>query len=138
MRIAEVVSFRATCDRAHVGCVLVTHDHIIATGYNGSPAGLPHCDDVGHDIEDGHCVRTVHAEENALLQAALHGVSTKGATCYCTVAPCFRCTSRLVSAGISEIIYLGNYRSMSDKDEERIRGFIEFGSLKRYCKLSEL
>lgn len=127
MGIARSVSLRATCSRAHVGALLVVGDRIIATGYNGSPPGLPHCDDVGHDMEDGHCIRVIHAEENALVQAALHGTSTKGALCYCTTQPCVRCTGRLFAAGIRRIIYQDVYRSMSEADTERLQEFIRAG-----------
>lgn len=75
--IAKAVAARATCDRAHVGAVLVKSGRILSTGFNGSPTGLDHCDDVGHEIENFHCVRTIHAELNAIVQAALHGVSTQ-------------------------------------------------------------
>jgi dCMP deaminase len=88
LQIAFTVAQRSTCDRAHVGCALVRDRRILTTGYNGAPAGLPHCDDVGHLLVDGHCVRTLHAEQNALIQAALHGVSTEGATAYVTHQPC--------------------------------------------------
>lgn len=127
MGIADSVSRRATCDRAHVGCILVLSDHIIATGYNGSPPGLPHCDDAGHDMVNGHCVRTIHAEANAIIQAALHGVSTRGAICYCTTHPCVACIGKLYAAGIRYIVYRDVYRSMSSADAERLEEFISRG-----------
>jgi dCMP deaminase len=99
------VGERSTCDRAHVGCVLVLDKRILTTGYNGSPAGQPHCDEVGHLLVDGHCVRTIHAETNAIIQAALHGVSTKGATCYVTHYPCINCAKALINAGITRLVY---------------------------------
>ncbi len=105
MRIAQVVGERSTCDRAHVGCVLVVDKRIITAGYNGSPTGQEHCDDVGHLLVDGHCVRTIHAETNAIIQAALHGVSTRGATCYVTHYPCINCTKALINAGITRLVY---------------------------------
>ena len=74
MKIAHVVALRSTCDRAFVGTVMVLDKRILTTGFNGSPAGLPHCDEIGHLIVDGHCVRTIHAEANAIIQAALHGI----------------------------------------------------------------
>ena len=74
MKIANAVSERSTCDRAQVGCVLVLEKRILTTGFNGSPTGQPHCDEVGHLMVEGHCVRTIHAETNAIIQAALHGV----------------------------------------------------------------
>jgi len=109
MQIAFTVAQRSTCDRAHVGCVLVRDRRILTTGYNGSPAGLPHCDDAGHLIVDGHCVRTLHAEQNAIIQAALHGVGIQNATAYVTHQPCLTCAKMLINAGISRVIYAGQY-----------------------------
>ena len=109
MDIAFTVASRSTCDRAHVGAVLVRDRRILATGYNGSPAGLPHCDEVGHLMVDGHCVRALHAEQNAIIQAALHGISTEGATAYVTHQPCLTCAKMLINAGIHRVVYAGNY-----------------------------
>jgi len=109
LQIAFTVAQRSTCDRAHVGCALVRDRRILTTGYNGAPAGLPHCDDVGHLLVDGHCVRTLHAEQNALIQAALHGVSTEGATAYVTHQPCLTCAKMLINAGIRRVVYAGHY-----------------------------
>ena len=111
LKIAFAVSERSTCDRALVGCVLVIDKRILTTGFNGSPAGQSHCDEIGHLLVDGHCVRTIHAETNAIIQAALHGVSTKGATCYVTHLPCLHCTKALINAGISRIVYSVAYRT---------------------------
>jgi dCMP deaminase len=110
LKIAYAVSERSTCDRALVGCVLVLDKRILTTGFNGSPSGQPHCDEVGHLMVDGHCVRTIHAETNAIIQAALHGVSTKGATCYVTHFPCMNCAKALVNAGIVRLVYDVSYR----------------------------
>jgi dCMP deaminase len=110
MKIAAAVSERSTCDRALVGCVLVLDKRILTTGFNGSPAGQEHCDEVGHLMVDEHCVRTIHAETNAIIQAALHGVSTRGATCYVTHFPCINCTKALINAGIARIVYDQAYR----------------------------
>ncbi len=110
MKIAEDVALRSTCDRAKVGSVMVRNKHIISTGYNGSPAGLEHCDDVGHLMVDGHCVRTVHAEANAIIQAAVFGLETKEAVCYVTHFPCLNCTKMLINAKISKLIYHNSYR----------------------------
>jgi len=110
MKIASAVSERSTCDRAFVGCVLVLDKRILTTGFNGSPAGQEHCDEIGHLIVEGHCVRTIHAETNAIIQAALHGVSTRGATCYVTHLPCINCTKALINAGITRIVYGEAYR----------------------------
>lgn len=110
MKIASAVSERSTCDRALVGCVLVLDKRILTTGFNGSPSGQAHCDEIGHLMVDGHCVRTIHAETNAIIQAALHGVSTRGATCYVTHLPCIHCTKALINAGITRIVYGEAYR----------------------------
>jgi dCMP deaminase len=90
--------------------VLVRDKRILTTGFNGSPSGQPHCDEVGHLMVDGHCVRTIHAEMNAIIQAALHGVSTRGATCYVTHFPCINCTKALLNAGIVRLVYSIAYR----------------------------
>ena len=105
LNICRAVGERATCNRAHVGCLLVQDGHIISTGFNGSPKGQPHCDTVGHQMVDDHCVRTVHAEANAIIQAALHGVSTRGAVCYLTHFPCYACAKMLVNAGVVRVVF---------------------------------
>jgi dCMP deaminase len=110
MKIAYAVSERSTCDRAFVGSVLVLEKRILTTGFNGSPTGQPHCEEIGHLMVDGHCVRTIHAETNAIIQAALHGVSTRGATCYVTHFPCISCTKALINAGITRLVYNSAYR----------------------------
>jgi dCMP deaminase len=110
MKIAHVVSLRSTCDRAFVGTVMVLDKRILTTGFNGSPAGLPHCEEAGHLMVDGHCVRTIHAEANAIIQAALHGVSTKGSTCYVTHFPCIQCAKMLINSGVVRIVYDQEYR----------------------------
>ncbi len=107
--IAFAVAERSTCDRAHVGAVLVSDRRILTTGYNGAPSGLPHCDEVGHLLVDGHCVRTLHAEQNAIIQAALHGVSIGGSTAYVTHQPCLTCAKMLINAGIRRVVFAGNY-----------------------------
>jgi dCMP deaminase len=110
MKIAFAVSERSTCERAYVGCVLVRDKRILTTGFNGSPTGQPHCDEVGHLMVDGHCVRTIHAETNAIIQAALHGVSTRDSICYVTHFPCINCSKALVNAGITRLVYSVAYR----------------------------
>ena len=109
MDIAFGVAERSTCDRAHVGAVLVRDRRMLTTGYNGAPAGLPHCDEVGHLMIDGHCVRTLHAEQNAIIQAALHGIGTQDGTAYVTHQPCLNCAKMLINAGIRRVVYAGNY-----------------------------
>ncbi len=111
MSFARAASVRATCDRKHVGAVIVVKKQVCATGYNGSVRGMPHCDDVGHDMVDGHCVRTVHAEANALAQAARHGVAIEGATVYTTASPCWDCFRVLANAGIARLVYAEPYRA---------------------------
>jgi dCMP deaminase len=103
--IATQVATRATCDRKHVGSVIVKNKTILATGYNGSIHGMPHCDDVGHQIEDGHCIRVVHSEQNAIIQAAKNGISIDGSSIYITCSPCWICFKMIVNAGIKQIIF---------------------------------
>jgi dCMP deaminase len=110
MEFAQAASKRATCDRKHVGAVVVVEKQVVATGYNGSVRGLPHCDDVGHDMVSGHCVRTIHAEMNALAQAARRGVAVGDSTIYTTASPCWDCYRVLVNAGIKRFVYLESYR----------------------------
>ena len=110
MNIAREVSTRSTCDRKFVGAVVVRDRAILATGYNGSIRGLPHCDEVGHLMEDGHCVRTVHAEANAVVQAAKHGAGIDGATIYVTASPCWSCFRLVANAGIKRIVFGEFYR----------------------------
>ena len=110
MDVAKQVATRATCDRKHVGAVLVRDRTILSTGYNGSIRGLPHCDEVGHMMENGHCVATVHAEANAILQAAKNGVRIDGATLYTTASPCWPCFKLVANSGCLRIVYGEFYR----------------------------
>ena len=110
MDIAGQVATRATCDRKHVGAVLVRDRTILSTGYNGSIRGMPHCDEVGHLMENGHCVATVHAEANAILQAAKNGVRIDGATLYTTASPCWPCFKLVANSGCVRIVYGQFYR----------------------------
>lgn len=109
LTIAEAVAQRSTCLRRKVGAVLVRDRRILVTGFNGAVRGQAHCLEVGCDMQDGHCVRAVHAEMNAVVQAALHGVSTMGSTVYCTSQPCHGCTKVLVNAGVAEVVYRDPY-----------------------------
>lgn len=109
MQIARTVATRATCPRASVGAVLTRDKRILTTGYNGAPRGVRHCTDVGCMMVDGHCQRATHAEANAIVQGALHGVSLAGATAYCTHEPCAGCTKLLISAGVTRIVYADAY-----------------------------
>ena len=110
MNIARQAATRATCDRKHVGAVIVRDKTILSTGYNGSIRGMPHCDDLGHMIENTHCVATVHAEANAIIQAAKNGVRIDGAEIYTTASPCWNCFKLIANAGIGAIYYGEFYR----------------------------
>jgi dCMP deaminase len=110
MNIARQAATRSTCDRKHVGAVIVRDKTILSTGYNGSIRGMPHCDDVGHLMDDGHCVATVHAEANAIIQAAKNGVRIEGAEIYTTASPCWNCFKLISNAGIRTIYYGEFYR----------------------------
>jgi len=110
LTITRQVAERSTCTRAKVGTVIVRDKNILATGYNGSIRGLGHCDDEGHMIEDGHCVRTIHAEANAIIQAAKNGVRIEGASIYVTASPCWGCFKMIANAGLGRIVYGEFYR----------------------------
>lgn len=121
MDIAEKVAERSTCDRLSVGCVIVKNRRIVSTGYNGSISGTEHCDDVGHLYNDqGRCIRTIHAEQNAILFAERDEL--KGATVYCTHQPCENCAKLLVQAGVKRIVYKHEYRN---KDSEYFLNMVE-------------
>ncbi len=108
--ITRAVATRATCSRKAVGALLVKNKLILATGYNGAPAGLRHCDHSrGGDLLNGHCARSTHAEQNAIVQAARHGISIDGATLYCTNNPCLGCAKLLINAGVTRIVYEDAY-----------------------------
>ena len=110
MNIAREVATRSTCERKFVGAVIVRDKNILSTGYNGSIRSQPHCDEAGHDMVAGHCVRTVHAEANAIIQAARHGVKIDGADIYTTASPCWECFKLIANAGIRRIYYGEFYR----------------------------
>jgi len=110
MSIAQVVATRSTCPRKYVGAVIVRNRTILSTGYNGSIRGMPHCTDVGHMMEDNHCVATIHAEANAIIQAARNGVNIEGSDIYVTASPCWSCFKQLANAGITRICYGEFYR----------------------------
>ena len=110
MAIARAVSSRSTCSRRSVGALIVRDKRILATGYNGAPAGLRHCDHTGGgDMRDGHCARSTHAEQNAIVQAARHGTPIGGSTVYCTAQPCLTCAKLLVNAGVRRVVFEGDY-----------------------------
>lgn len=139
MQLVNSVASRSTCDRGRSGCVIVKDKRILCTGYVGSPLGMPHCDDVGHQLrkvidEDGnikqHCVRTVHAEQNALIQAARFGISLEGAMLYCTMEPCRSCTMSIVGAGIKRVVCEKKYHSAEDTRQIFARCGVELIVLK--------
>lgn len=109
MAMAHIIAGRSTCDRANVGCVLSLDGRVLSAGYNGSTPLAPHCDDVGHMMKDGHCIRTVHAEANAISNAALNGIKVDGSTAYCTHRPCEVCIKQLLCAGVARIVYASHY-----------------------------
>ena len=126
MEVAEAISKRATCDRGRSGCVIARDKQILVTGYVGSPPGFPHCDETGHQLkkmthENGtvteHCVRTVHAEQNAVCQAAKMGISIRGATLYCRMTPCRTCAMLVISCGIIRIVCERKYHAGGESEE---------------------
>lgn len=110
MNIGREVATRSTCSRKHVGSVIVRDKTILSTGYNGSIRGLPHCDEDDHMMEDGHCVRTIHAEANAIIQAAKNGTRIEGAAIYVTASPCWSCFKMIANSGIERIVFGEFYR----------------------------
>jgi len=127
MEVARTIAKRATCDRWRSGCVIAKDNQIISSGYVGSPAGLPHCDDIGHQFkktihedEDwritNHCVRTIHAEQNAICQAAKHGSALKWATLYCKMTPCRTCAMLIISSWISKVVCEKKYHAWAESE----------------------
>lgn len=119
MNLARQAATRSTCPRKSVGAVIVRDKTVLSTGYNGSLRGAPHCDEVGCLMENDHCVRTVHAEANAIIQAARNGTRLEGAEIYVTASPCFNCFKLIANAGIRRIYYGEFYR------DERVHQFAE-------------
>ena len=126
LEVAHTVSSRATCDRGRSGCVIVRDKQILVTGYVGSPKGLPHCDEVGHlmkkivhedDHTSQHCVRTVHAEQNAICQAARLGISLDGSTLYCRMTPCRTCAMLIINCGIKRVVCEKKYHAGAESEE---------------------
>lgn len=109
INLAVGASERSTCPRLSVGCVLVKDNDVISTGYNGSLPGEPHCSDIGCDDATGRCLRTIHAERNAIERASLR--QRGGATLYCTHVPCGNCRSLIINRGIAEVVYLHDYKN---------------------------
>jgi dCMP deaminase len=126
MEVAHAISKRATCDRGESGCVIARDRQLIVSGYVGAPSGFPHCDEVGHQIkrithENGevteHCMRTVHAEQNAICQAARLGVSIAGATVYTRMTPCRTCAMLLINCGIKRVVCERRYHFAVESEE---------------------
>lgn len=126
MEVASAIAKRATCDRGRSGCVIARDNQILATGYVGAPAGLEHCDEAGHQMrrvlhEDGsisqHCVRTVHAEQNAICQAARRGVAIGGATLYCRMTPCRACAMMIINCGIVRVVAERRYHDGAESED---------------------
>ena len=126
MGLADSAAKRATCDRGRSGCVIVRNKQVLVTGYVGSPMGLPHCDDVGHLFkkvthEDGkvtqHCVRTVHAEQNAICQAAKLGIALDNGTLYCRMTPCRTCAMLIINCGIKRVVCERKYHAGAESEE---------------------
>lgn len=125
LKLADTVADRATCDRGRSGCVIVKDRQILVTGYVGSPRGLAHCDDVGHLFkktihEDSsvtqHCVRTVHAEQNAITQAARRGIALDGSTLYCRMTPCRTCAMLIINCGIQRVVCERKYHAGAESE----------------------
>jgi dCMP deaminase len=120
MKIVEMVASRGSCDRGRTGCVITRNRRIVSTGYVGAPVGLPHCDEVGHEMhtvthEDGsqtqHCIRTAHAEQNAICEAARMGIALEGGTLYCRMSPCYTCAKMIINAGIKRVVCAHDYQA---------------------------
>ncbi|OGI76544.1 cell division protein DedD [Candidatus Nomurabacteria bacterium RIFCSPHIGHO2_02_FULL_33_12] len=135
LALADMVGSRGTCDRGRSGCVITKDKRILTTGYVGAPIGLPHCDEVGHEMhkvmqEDGtesnHCVRTAHAEQNAINNSARDGVAIKGSTLYCKMTPCFRCAQSIVNSGIIRVVAMKDYHAGKKSKEILKQAGVEF------------
>ncbi len=117
LNLVEVIGTRGTCDRGRSGCVIIKNKRIVSTGYVGSPVNTAHCDDVGHEIhivtengkESQHCIRTTHAEQNAIVNAARFGTALDGATLYCHMTPCYICAKMIINAGIKRVVCIKDY-----------------------------
>jgi len=130
MEIARTVARRGTCDRGRSGAVIVKDKQILVTGYVGSPVGFPHCDDVGHKMEEWthngvvrqHCVRTAHAEQNAICQAAKLGIPLDGATLYCKMTPCDICAKMIINSGIKRVVCEKVYHAAQENEFYKMAG----------------
>jgi len=135
IKIMEMVGSRGTCDRGRSGCVITRNRRIISTGYVGSPVGLAHCDEVGHEMhtvihEDGtqsrHCIRTAHAEQNAICEAARMGIALDGSTLYCHMTPCYTCAKMIINSGIKRVVCAKDYHAGARSKEVFKEAEIEY------------
>ncbi len=135
MKIVNIIGSRATCDRGRSGCIIVKNRIILSTGYVGSPIGLPHCDDIGHEIhtvthadgnQSNHCIRTTHAEQNAICQAAKIGTAIDGATMYVKMTPCYACAKMIINSGIKRVVCQNDYHAGQRSKEIFIEAGIKF------------
>ncbi len=138
MKIAQTAATRGTCDRGRAGCVIVKDKRIISTGYVGAPIGLPHCDEIGHEMhtvihadgkETRHCIRTAHAEQNAICQAARVGAKIEGATLYCKMTPCYTCAKMIINSGIKRVVCEQDYHAGARTKEIFLEAGIEYDLL---------
>jgi len=138
IKIMDMVGSRGSCDRGRSGCVITRDRRIISTGYVGSPVGLPHCDEVGHEMhtvihEDGsqsrHCIRTAHAEQNAICEAARMGIALDGSTLYCKMTPCYTCAKMIINAGIKRVVCAQDYHASARSKEIFQEAGLEFALL---------
>lgn len=135
IKLAEMVGSRGTCDRGYAGSVIVKNKRILATGYVGAPSGLPSCDEIGHEMhtvtgEDGtvsnHCIRTAHAEQNAINNAARVGVAIEGSTLYCKMTPCYKCAQSIINSGVVRVVAMKDYHGGKRSKEIFKEARIEF------------
>lgn len=135
IKLAELVGSRGTCDRGYAGSVIVKNKRILSTGYVGAPVGLPSCDEVGHEMstvtgEDGtvsnHCIRTAHAEQNAINNAARVGVAIEGSTLYCKMTPCYKCAQSIINSGVVRVVAMKDYHGGKRSKEIFKEAGVEF------------
>ncbi len=135
LKIVEMVASRGSCDRGRTGCVITRDRRIVSTGYAGSPVGLPHCDEAGHEMhtvthEDGsvtrHCIRTAHAEQNAICEAARMGIALEGGTLYCKMSPCYTCAKMIINSGIKRVVCAQDYHAGARSKEVFKEAGIEY------------
>jgi len=135
IQLAEMVGSRGTCDRGRSGCVITKNKRILATGYVGAPVGLPSCDEIGHELhtvtqQDGtisqHCIRTSHAEQNAINNAARVGVAVEGGTLYCKMVPCYKCAQSIINSGIIRVVAAKDYHGGARSKEIFKEAGLEF------------